>query len=84
MLKGDELFLKSVIPHSRGVKQTSGPGTFVRTVSRPTFCGSVRRLELWRRTLPSSWEPCLSARVNRCLLIAAALGDRHERLSDLA
>ena len=34
--KGDELFLKSVhFPHSRGVKQTSGPGTFARTVSRP-------------------------------------------------
>ena len=37
--KGDELFLKSVhFPHSRGVKQTSGPGTFARTVSRP-ICG---------------------------------------------
>ena len=36
--KGDELFLKSVhFPHSRGVKQTSGPGTFARTVSRPIF-----------------------------------------------
>ena len=37
--KGDELFLKSVhFPHSRGVKQTSGPGTFARTVLRP-ICG---------------------------------------------
>jgi len=34
--KGDELFLKvSIFPHSRGVKRTSGPGAFARTVSRP-------------------------------------------------